>query len=347
MAQTVDTMIVMGNATISAGNYDFIPTYAKVCLIETDASGNKVISQYENNDSCSYVYTNGAFYFYAYDTYVDDTYVRLFLNDDIVHMKRDSDTMYVDSLPVNLDLPVIFSNFPYHHSSNEEMNTFGWIHKAHAYVNDYLSINLNNISLVVDTSIPAYHAQYDSSTITTSTNLFSNEFTILHEYAHFIFKHVYSNPFNTCPSDHYLHADHNIGCAYSEGWADAFYFILNDIDFTNVPSSSGSMTLNIETRSIFSGTKTIDIQSGDGVEFNFAALLYDIYDDNDDVQYGNIDDIDNQFIDIWNLIKNTKPTDHIDMANIWNGDIPYGNYGSTNTKLDNLMKLKSISFKIK
>ena len=89
MAQTVDTMIVMGNATISAGNYDFIPTYAKVCLIETDASGNKVISQYENNDSCSYVYTNGAFYFYAYDTYVDDTYVRLFLNDDIVHMKRD------------------------------------------------------------------------------------------------------------------------------------------------------------------------------------------------------------------------------------------------------------------
>ena len=277
----------------------------------------------------------------------------VFINDNVVNSGQnalDPIAVFVDSkTPLNFNTQLTLMNgFPFDTSDdsvNEIMNRFGFVHKGHTYAKNELSTTLDKIILYPDNmhGVAAYF-KGDSPAIAMNRGYISDEFTILHEYGHHVFNSIYGNNANyKCPIPHYIYKSYNLGCAYHEGWADAFPFIVN-----NVPRMQQlGDEINIESRTFVKKSNIIfrhhiNFEGGYEVEGNFAALLYDIHDTRNDALYGNNDYFNDKLVDMWNLIKNTKPTDHKDMANIWNGDISYGGYGSTNTKLDAIMKLNDI-----
>ena len=351
----------MGNAAITIDDdYTFTPFGAKICMVGTDTFGNKVILQYENLDACSHVSSIGTFFIYVHAQEADNAYLRLFINDTVVDIldsvpdnsgnALDPIAVFVDSkTPLNFNTQLTLMNgFPFDTSDdsvNEIMNRFGFVHKGHTYAKNELSTTLDKIILYPDNmhGVAAYF-KGDSPAIAMNRGYISDEFTILHEYGHHVFNSIYGNNANyKCPIPHYIYKSYNLGCAYHEGWADAFPFIVN-----NVPRMQQlGDEINIESRTFVKKSNIIfrhhiNFEGGYEVEGNFAALLYDIHDTRNDALYGNNDYFNDKLVDMWNLIKNTKPTDHKDMANIWNGDISYGGYGSTNTKLDAIMKLNDI-----
>lgn len=112
-------------------------------------------------------------------------------------------------------------------------------------------------------------------------------FTIAHEYGHAYHEEAiggYGTGGDDCPSPHYLSGPHNLGCAYSEGFAN--YFAAVAVVDTN--SYKGVF----ERNGYYPGSASLgdgDPDDGSIIEGAFAAFMYDLTDPanepHDDAEY--------------------------------------------------------------
>ncbi len=96
---------------------------------------------------------------------------------------------------------------------------------------------------------------------------------VAHEAGHNVMNTAYEGnwPLNDCPSPHLIDGVSGIFCAWTEGWAD---WVSAAVTNNPVYWDSDGWSVNLETRSGFS--------SGDRVEGNVAAAIWDIIDSNNE-----------------------------------------------------------------
>ena len=163
-----------------------------------------------------------------------------------------------------------------------------------------------------------------------------NRFVIAHEYAHHIMYKAYNNSMPD-PKDiegaHFLTRVTNEGFALGEGWAEfvqnaMFEDWQNDLNGTNLingnyPLEWGTAHNNsdIENNSWWMGP---DMKNNNGqiVEGAIASILWDIYDNNTDIEDEPNGGINNGLIKIWSVMKRYNPANIIDFYFDFIGEFP-------------------------
>ena len=129
--------------------------------------------------------------------------------------------------------------------------------------------------------------------------------TVVHELAHAYMDHI-RNLSVSCPSPHYITGVSNLGCAWSEGWAEFLPLLINGdgcYDWDLGPCS-GSY-INIEDHNLFD--LPVQFSFGDAVEGRVAGALFDLVDGTNElfdltsVQLGYIVDVLNSPLPLGNF----------------------------------------------
>lgn len=115
---------------------------------------------------------------------------------------------------------------------------------------------------------------------------------ILHEYGHNVMYVAYGHTFPdaNCPDPHYINGASNASCAWTEGWATFFALAA-----TNDPIDTYVNHYSIDMESPYWQSYS----TGDTVEGNVAAALWDIFDYDDD----GYDDWGDDFDGIWDTFE--------------------------------------------
>lgn len=135
---------------------------------------------------------------------------------------------------------------------------------------------------------------------------------ILHEYGHAVMYRVYDSWFPSAPncSPHYIDTHSSDGCAWVEGWANFFPLaVYNDQYFTDTKQG---FEVYFESRE-----PSAPWDTGDDVEGNVAASLWDSYDSAND----GYDIFSDGFNNIWYILYHQKDNGHSDDADFedyWN-----------------------------
>ena len=149
--------------------------------------------------------------------------------------------------------------------------------------------------------------------------------TVLHEYGHAIMHNVYGDfPATDCPATHLIEKQSGVICAWTEGWADFFSLYVNeDPIYTHgcaqpcIPPSR-----DLEYRSVI--TQNVQWHSGDLVEGNVAASLWDFIDEHRD-GHDKTDATVTPFWKIWDIVFNHN---HNTFAQFWDSWTDNTNYST-------------------
>jgi len=142
---------------------------------------------------------------------------------------------------------------------------------------------------------------------------------VVHEYGHAVMYRVYGDELPPHPNcyPHYMCVASSAGCAWVEGWANFFPLaVYNDEYFNN---TADGYSYNIETRN------DGNCGSGDDVEGNVAASLWDIFDEHDD---GDHDRFWDGFNNIWDVVYYQNDDTFAEFYDAWDArghDVPNAN----------------------
>ena len=117
---------------------------------------------------------------------------------------------------------------------------------------------------------------------------------VVHEYGHAVMYRVYGDELPPYPNcyPHYMCIASSAGCAWIEGWANFFPLAVYDDEYYS--NTADGYSYNLETRN------DGNCGSGDDIEGNVAAALWDIFDDHDEMY----DRFSDGFSNIWDVLQN-------------------------------------------
>ena len=326
-----------------------IPDGTVACLFDIYANGSRNLLKHGDSDACYIIRSDGFYGPYATINSNQDynIHVSISLTNDVVEMRKSDGIIRLNTIH---DIGYTVDNFNlYEHNfiyeQTEEMNNtiqaYLWLNEGHSYVKNTFSENIKKVS--VYTHIDENAQYYGTISLYYDTYL-KNKFTVLHEYGHHVFSSIYdgNTPLRNCPETHYIKSGIDLGCAYTEGLANVFAFLVSDV---TVMKMHGSIQTYIDIENTEWYVEPFDVlpipfEGGSLVEGNVAGMFWDIADSNDDFssQTG-VDLIDNRIRDAFTIIKASQPTDHIDFASMWNGYIPHVTYSEAQTNLDRIFVL--------
>ena len=131
------------------------------------------------------------------------------------------------------------------------------------------------------------------------------------------------NPIVVDCSDHKIINSSSLGCAYEEGWGNAFGLFVSDrtlYDDGDLYSFENRKYIEKKDMGSAQYENPTFFINGSDVEGNVAAFFLDLEDISTD--NGN-DDKSGLINEVFRVIKEFTPVDHLDLLDIWNGDVLY------------------------
>jgi len=169
--------------------------------------------------------------------------------------------------------------------------------RAFDYMLDGWSYLANDVYPSYTTPFQVAHWPSDSSGYARGGGIYLDDSAsdcdvVVHEYGHAIMYRVYGDelPPNPNCNPHYICIASSAGCAWTEGWANFFPLAVYDDEYYT--NTADGYSYNLETRN------DGNCGSGDDVEGNVAASLWDIYDDHDEMY----DRLSDGFSNIWHVL---------------------------------------------
>lgn len=316
------TTTLAGTITVSKyGGGSMVCRYCKIAIFDFD--------QFSAPDHLDWAITNYAGYFIAPG--IDnsdgqsagiDPYFRIYFSSDAARAIRADGTVYTQETGVAaVDCPSEQTCTTNAHGPLDYTEVrAAWAYNSavaswrHVYGRSGTSTDIDQVKVRLPadnyhTHLSNAHYHPDTGEIHLRTS-HTSPWTHAHEYGHHAMKKMYGGgyPGNDCEG-HEMMKKLSHGCAWKEGWANAFSVIANNNPKYTFPSGS---YFNLESRTS-SGSGTWE--QGDEVEGNVAASMWDLY---DSYSEGGLETADYDFSHIWAAFKKAMPdTSYSDYRQSW------------------------------